>query len=448
SHYSSKENIHGGQLPSHLQFRHPTFSGVSTNATTTSFFAPSPVHFADSSPSTRDSPTPKPPHLVTTATTKPPASSRPTATTVKPTSGGAFANLPEPSASRPSDDSPIPSTGTPIRKSTPPPILCLKCAKANKGRTPPLSTLQADVCAAPEMPSKQVEAEMTPPPQPPSQQVAGSTGCRQRSKSLSPVRTSSNNEQDILILNHVYRERFPKASAQMQDNLTRLCEEMEQEDTFAWTAVARFMHKQVLELARDCLEKALAGLITSRYFFELTERLEKLVVSTRAKCPSSTACVTNLCNRLLLIISRPARLLECLEFDPCEFYQMLEVAETHVRQRSESCNVFCPDVPRYIISKLGLSKPEDAESDGYADASVRSDANREGFDYIISTPPTPLIMNDFLDVSAPVTPSHGFSSPMDLGSPTTHDATGPLMPSRRPCEADFEIIKLISNGAY
>ena len=63
----------------------------------------------------------------------------------------------------------------------------------------------------------------------------------------------------------------------MQDNLTQLCEEMELEDTFSWTAVARFMHKQVVQLARDCLEKAIAGLITCRYFFELTEKLEKLV---------------------------------------------------------------------------------------------------------------------------------------------------------------------------
>lgn len=72
----------------------------------------------------------------------------------------------------------------------------------------------------------------------------------------------------------------------MQDNLAHLCEEMEQEDTFSWTAVARFMHRQVLELARDCLEKALAGLITCRYFFELTEKLEKLV--TDVSFPSSS----------------------------------------------------------------------------------------------------------------------------------------------------------------
>lgn len=85
---------------------------------------------------------------------------------------------------------------------------------------------------------------------------------------------------------------------------------------------------------------------------------------TRSKCPDSVACVTNMCNRLLLIIARPARLLECLEFDPCEFYQMLEVAENQVRQQSDFNKIFCPDVPRYIISKLGLSKPATTEPEG------------------------------------------------------------------------------------
>ncbi len=70
----------------------------------------------------------------------------------------------------------------------------------------------------------------------------------------------------------------------MQEHLKSLCAEMEQENTFAWSATARFVHKQVLELARDCLEKTLASLITCRFFFELTEKLEKLVVDVSCAC--------------------------------------------------------------------------------------------------------------------------------------------------------------------
>ena len=43
---------------------------------------------------------------------------------------------------------------------------------------------------------------------------------------------------------------------------------------------------------------------------------------------------------------------------------MLEVAENQVRQQSDSNKIFSPDVPRYIISKLGLSKPADTDPEG------------------------------------------------------------------------------------
>ena len=41
--------------------------------------------------------------------------------------------------------------------------------------------------------------------------------------------------------------------------------------------VLSFIHHQIIELARDCLAKARDGLITTVYFFELQENLEKLL---------------------------------------------------------------------------------------------------------------------------------------------------------------------------
>lgn len=41
--------------------------------------------------------------------------------------------------------------------------------------------------------------------------------------------------------------------------------------------VLSFIHHQLIELSRDCLEKSREGLITSRYFYELQENLEKLL---------------------------------------------------------------------------------------------------------------------------------------------------------------------------
>ena len=42
-------------------------------------------------------------------------------------------------------------------------------------------------------------------------------------------------------------------------------------------AIVRFVHHQTLEMARDCLQKSEDKLITSRYFYEMSENLEKLL---------------------------------------------------------------------------------------------------------------------------------------------------------------------------
>lgn len=46
--------------------------------------------------------------------------------------------------------------------------------------------------------------------------------------------------------------------------------------------VLGFAHHQIIELARDCLEKSRLGLITSSYFCELTDKLERLVQEVSA----------------------------------------------------------------------------------------------------------------------------------------------------------------------
>lgn len=102
--------------------------------------------------------------------------------------------------------------------------------------------------------------------------------------------------------------------------------------------------------------------------------------------------VTQLVKKLMIIIARPARLLECLvrnsdlhhlclknsrnkkapgkrrsnvlftnscsslsvlqEFDPEEFYHLLEAAEGHAKEGQGIKS----DIPRYIISQLGLTR--------------------------------------------------------------------------------------------
>ncbi|KAJ0033008.1 hypothetical protein NQD34_000115 [Periophthalmus magnuspinnatus] len=177
---------------------------------------------------------------------------------------------------------------------------------------------------------------------------------RPRSRSLSPGRSPSCYDNEIVMMNHVYKERFPKATAQMEERLAEFINSYSPENTLPLAdGVLSFIHHQIAEMSRDCLAKSREGLITGVYFCELQENLEKLLNDAHERSESSELTfVTELVKKLFIIISRPARLLECLEFNPEEFYHLLEAAEDHAKEGQ----LMKEDIPRYIISQLGLTR--------------------------------------------------------------------------------------------
>ncbi|XP_041032861.1 microtubule-associated serine/threonine-protein kinase 1-like [Carcharodon carcharias] len=236
-----------------------------------------------------------------------------------------------------------------------------------------------------------------------------SPAVRPRSRSLSPGRSPSCYDNEIVMMNHVYKERFPKATAQMEERLQEFFTVNAPENVLPLAdGVLSFIHHQIIEMSRDCLDKSHEGLITSRYFYELQESLEKLLQDAHERSESSeVAFVTQLVKKLLIIIARPARLLECLEFNPEEFYHLLEAAEDHAKE-GHGVKI---DIPRYIISQLGLTRDpleEMAHLDTYDSPSLNAQE-----------------LVDLID-------DRGTS-----GKPT-----------KAPSEEDFDTIKLISNGAY
>ncbi|KAM9358435.1 microtubule-associated serine/threonine-protein kinase 2 [Symphorus nematophorus] len=242
-----------------------------------------------------------------------------------------------------------------------------------------------------------------------------SPAMRPRSRSLSPGRSPISFDHEIVMMNHVYKERFPKATAQMEERLAELLSSSAPDKVCPLAdGVLSFIHHQLIELSRDCLEKSREGLITSRYFYELQESLEKLLQDAHERSESvEVTFVTQLVKKLMIIIARPARLLECLEFDPEEFYHLLEAAEGHAKEGQGIKS----DIPRYIISQLGLTRDPLEEM---AQLSSYDSGNPE-------TPET----DDSVD-------SRG----------TTVPAAPPQTKTKTPREEDFENIKLISNGAY
>ena len=102
----------------------------------------------------------------------------------------------------------------------------------------------------------------------------------------SPIR-SPVIDNEIVMMNTLYKERFPKATKQMEERLKNFI--TNNSDTMTKTqtrgeeiaadsiAIVRFVHHQTIEMARDCLQKSEDKLITSRYFYEMSENLEKLL---------------------------------------------------------------------------------------------------------------------------------------------------------------------------
>jgi microtubule-associated serine/threonine kinase len=180
---------------------------------------------------------------------------------------------------------------------------------------------------------------------------------RPRSRSLSsPGSRSPVIDNEIALMNTMYKERFPKATQQMEEKLSHFINEYKNNlssGNFRHSQpIIRFVTFQVLEFARDCLHKSHAKLITSHYFYEMTENLDRLLTESREKSPEAAMEVAVIIKKLLIIISRPARLLECLEFDPEEFYHFLEAAEGQAKHLHN----LKTDIPQYIIQKLGLNR--------------------------------------------------------------------------------------------
>ncbi|NXX41973.1 MAST4 kinase, partial [Tricholaema leucomelas] len=235
------------------------------------------------------------------------------------------------------------------------------------------------------------------------------TAMRPRSRSLSPGRSSACCDNEIIMMNHVYKERFPKATAQMEEKLQDIITNHSPENVLPLAdGVLSFTHHQITELARDCLDKSHQGLITSRYFVELQQKLDKLLQEAQERSDSEEmAFVKQLVRKILIVIARPARLLECLEFDPEEFYYLLEAAEGHAKEGQG----IKTDIPRYIISQLGLNKDPLEE--------IAQLANCDS----------------------------GTAETLEVDE-SVNSSNASLKLKRKPRESDFETIKLISNGAY
>ena len=109
-----------------------------------------------------------------------------------------------------------------------------------------------------------------------------------------------------MLMNEVYKERFPAAAAQMEEKLSDLVARISADmsggttgsplsesaaasgSSIAATEIerdgaGRLVAHHILDMARDCFEKSQQKLVTARYLYHLVENLEHLLADVRQR---------------------------------------------------------------------------------------------------------------------------------------------------------------------
>ncbi|XP_071799518.1 microtubule-associated serine/threonine-protein kinase 3-like isoform X4 [Asterias amurensis] len=241
---------------------------------------------------------------------------------------------------------------------------------------------------------------------------------RPRSRSLSGASSPlmGNTDSELLMMNSMYKERFPKAKEQMEKKLKDFITKHSSDSAEASDAIYMFLIHHAIELARDCLVKSQADLLSHIYLSDMANKLKVLSEDAEKRSDASAQAFARVERELLMIIARPGRLLECLEFDPEEFYQILEAAEGEAKNIGGSLR---SELPKYIIGQLGLTRDPLAD---YMDMGVYDDQQTN------QQQPTITGLEE---------------SETDEGGDRERRSS-----FKDPDESDFENIKIISNGAY
>ncbi|KRX90645.1 Microtubule-associated serine/threonine-protein kinase 2, partial [Trichinella pseudospiralis] len=251
-----------------------------------------------------------------------------------------------------------------------------------------------------------------------------SPALRWRSKSFS--NNVSVCEYDDLLRSSLYKSRFPKIMEEklekfIADNSVNPSLVLDISDNEQPVAVihpnikqdpnlvklfsdgcARFIHHQIVELASDCLLKSKEEIISSA---GTTIGMFRMLV----------LFFFCLCYECLYVVVFK-------EFDPKEFYHLLKEMEEYAKEQQSRLEL---DIPHYVISKLGLTNDVN---------STNKDANdhKEQQQQLIAGG------------------SNLIKAENDKGKSQQQSSDASDRVNNKPLlkEEDFEVMKLISNGAY
>ena len=91
--------------------------------------------------------------------------------------------------------------------------------------------------------------------------------------------------------NERFKNKFPTACKTMEKNLAEfiaLNSDPIRLENWQLDPIVRFIHNQIIEIAKLCLEKTEKSQLTCAYFDEITNSLEQLLIEAKDKCNEET----------------------------------------------------------------------------------------------------------------------------------------------------------------
>lgn len=185
---------------------------------------------------------------------------------------------------------------------------------------------------------------------------------RQRTRSLSPKRSPREIllDQDATI--NIFKQKYPKAKEEMEEKLQEFLTRYSESNLQFSDSNINFGRHQILECARDALEKSKENTLSKDQIIAMCDNLEGTLVEVtdRTSLKMVPEQLKLLVRKLLVIISRVARLLEILEFDPLEFSSTLNES-TQDADRGVVLNFMSSSHMPYILNRLQISLEADDE---------------------------------------------------------------------------------------
>jgi microtubule-associated serine/threonine kinase len=185
---------------------------------------------------------------------------------------------------------------------------------------------------------------------------------RQRTRSLSPKRSPREMilDQDATI--NIFRQKYPKAKEEMEERLQEFLTKYSESNLQFSDSNINFGRHQILECARGALEKSKENTLSKDQVIAMCDSLEGTLVEVtdRTSLKMVPEQLKLLVRKLLVIISRVARLLEIMEFDPQEFSSTLNES-TQDADRGVVLNFMSSSHMPYILNRLQISLEADDE---------------------------------------------------------------------------------------